>query len=58
MRGNDLKLKERRFRLDIWKKFFTWRGGEAVAQLPRELWVPHPWRCSGPGWVGPGQLSR
>ena len=19
-------------------------GGEALAQLPRELWVPHPWR--------------
>ena len=23
--------------------------------LPRELWVPHPQRYSGLGWVGPGQ---
>jgi len=22
-----------------------------------ELWVPHPWRHTGPGWMGPGQLS-
>jgi len=29
--------------------------GEAVAQLPREAVVPHPWRCSRPGWMGPGQ---
>jgi len=27
--------------------------GEALAQLPRELWVPHPWRHSGPGWMRP-----
>ena len=52
--GFVFKLKERRFRLVIRGKLFMQR---AVAQLPRELWVPHPWRCSGPGWVGPGQLS-
>jgi len=28
-------------------------GGEAPALLPRGVWVPHPWRCSGPGWMGP-----
>ena len=22
-------------------------------KLPRELWVPHPWRCSRLGWMGP-----
>ena len=25
--------------------------------LPRELWVPYPWRHSRPGWIGPGGLS-
>jgi len=29
--------------------------GEALALLPRELQVPHPWRCPKPGWMGPGQ---
>jgi len=24
------------------------------ALLTRELWMPHPWRCSRP-WMGPGQ---
>jgi len=24
-------------------------GGEALAQLPIELWMPHSWRHSGPG---------
>ena len=28
-------------------------GGEALAQLPREAVVPHPWRHSRPGWMGP-----
>jgi len=28
-------------------------GGEALAQLPREAVVPHPWSCSRPGWMGP-----
>jgi len=28
--------------------------GETLAQLPREkLWELHPWRHSGPGWMGP-----
>jgi len=21
---------------------------------PERLWIPHPWRCSRPGWIGPG----
>jgi len=41
-RGNGFKLKEGRFRSDVRKKFST--QSEALAQLPRELWVPHPWR--------------
>ena len=20
---------------------------------PERLWIPHPWRCSRPGWMGP-----
>jgi len=22
---------------------------------PEKLWVPRPWKCSRPGWMGPGQ---
>ena len=28
-------------------------GGEVLALLPRELWVPHPCRHSRPGGMGP-----
>jgi len=35
--------------------FLDPEGGEALAQLPRELWMPHPWRHSRPGWMGPEQ---
>jgi len=28
------------------------KGGEVLAQLPREAVVPHPWRRSRPGWMG------
>jgi len=35
--------------------FFLLRGDEVLALLPRDLWVPHPWRCSRSGWMGPGQ---
>ena len=31
------------------------REQEVLAQLPREVVVPHPWRHSRPGWRGPGQ---
>jgi len=34
-RGNSFKLKERRFRLDVRKKFFTQRA-------PEKLWCPIP----------------
>lgn len=41
IRGNGLKLKEDRFRLDNVKKLFTVR-----------LWTPCPWKCSRPGCKG------
>lgn len=31
-------------------------GSEARAQQPKELWVPHLWRCTRP-WVGPGLVG-
>jgi len=38
-REKGFKLKEWRFRLDIRKKFFT-QSDEALAILPKELWMP------------------
>lgn len=28
-----------------------WWG--AGTDCPEKPWMPHPWRCSGPGWMGP-----
>jgi len=53
--GDGFKLKRRRFRLDVRRDIHLYsEGSEMLAQLPREGVVPHPWRCSRPGWMGPG----
>jgi len=40
--------------LDVVKKFFTQRAVRQWHSCPEKLWVPHPWRHSRPGWMGPG----
>jgi len=30
-----------------------YESGEVLNRLPERLWMPHPWRCSRPGWMGP-----
>ena len=56
--GDNFKLRGRRCILQVRENFFFFfffysDGSEALALLPRELWVPHPWKHSKPGWIGP-----
>ena len=50
---NDFKVKHGRFRLDLWRKFSMQKVVRPWHCCPEKLCVPHPWRCSRPGWMGP-----
>ena len=47
---NGFKLKGR-FRLDIIKKLL-WRQWGPGTGCPEKLWLPDPWNCSRPAWMG------
>lgn len=35
------------------RNIFTERVVSAETGCPERLWIPHPWRCLRPGWMGP-----
>ena len=50
--NNDFKIKERKFKLVVWGKFFTQRAVRPWHHsCPEELCMLHLWRCSWPGWM-------
>jgi len=49
IRGNYLKLKERRFKLDVRRKPSLRRWWGTGTRCPEKLWMPYPWKCSRPG---------
>ena len=51
-RGKGFKLKEGRFKLHIRNKHFTLRAVTHWHRFPENLWMPHHWKCSRPGWGG------
>ena len=54
-RVNGFKLKEEKFRLDVKKKFFTWRVVRPWRSCPEKLWCPIPGGVQGQVGYSPGQ---
>ena len=50
---NSVKLKQWKFSLDVRRKILTQRVVRLWHSYPDKLWVPHPWKCSRPGWMAP-----
>jgi len=50
--GRMVRAKRGEIQIKCQGKILYSRGGEALVQLPRELWVPYSWRCSRPGGMG------
>lgn len=48
---NGLKLKEGNLQLNFRGKLSTQKAVRRWYRLPRDLWVPHPYRSSRPGWM-------
>ena len=46
-------LKAGTSRLDFRQKFFAQRVVRPWHSCPEKLWMPHSWRHSRPGWMGP-----
>ena len=52
IKGNVFKLEEGKINLNVRMKVCTQRAVRHWKRLPRELVMPHPWRCSKPRMDG------
>lgn len=52
-RRNGFKLKDSSFRLDIKEILYCDGWWDTGTGCPKKLWMPHSWKQSRPGWMGP-----